>query len=245
LTKVFVTYCIFSAKIGQEYFDVGSIIHPCQIWILWYVGYTLRWEKWNTALQGCNAWNDILEARILCYTVTEQNNTCAVLLVYTGRALCTCMLVRYIAIFKNLVKFIVFFFSYSLTRCQKLNTLYGEPWTPVACYSQCLCRDKLCGGCKRVGGERPHSFMVVFSGSPDLTLSASTEEEMLDWTQALCEAVVGKKVCARGWSTIFAATHFLNCRLLQTKWLPVYHVEPWSPATRCDLILEGVYSSVI
>ena len=49
-----------------------------------------------------------------------------------------------------------------------------------------------------MGGERPHSFMVVFSGSPDLTLSASTEEEMLDWTQALCEAVVGKKVCARG-----------------------------------------------
>jgi len=47
-----------------------------------------------------------------------------------------------------------------------------------------------------VGGERPHSFVVVFRGSPDLTLSASTEEEMLDWTQALCEAVAGKKVHA-------------------------------------------------
>ena len=44
--------------------------------------------------------------------------------------------------------------------------------------------------------ERAHSFMVVFNGIPDLVLSASTEEEMLDWMQALCDAVVGKKVSA-------------------------------------------------
>ena len=37
--------------------------------------------------------------------------------------------------------------------------------------------------------------MVVFNGSADLVLSANSEEEMLDWMQALCEAVVGKKVC--------------------------------------------------
>ena len=37
--------------------------------------------------------------------------------------------------------------------------------------------------------------MVVFNESPDLVLSANSEEEMLDWMQALCEAVVGKKVC--------------------------------------------------
>ena len=57
------------------------------------------------------------------------------------------------------------------------------------------CSNKNCGGCKRVPGERPHSFMVVFNESPDLVLSANSEEEMLDWMQALCEAVVGKKVC--------------------------------------------------
>ena len=37
--------------------------------------------------------------------------------------------------------------------------------------------------------------MVVFNESSDLVLSANSEEEMLDWMQALCEAVVGKKVC--------------------------------------------------
>ena len=57
------------------------------------------------------------------------------------------------------------------------------------------CSNKNCGGCKRVPGERPHSFMVVFNGSSDLVLSANNEEEMLDWMQVLCEAVVGKKVC--------------------------------------------------
>ena len=57
------------------------------------------------------------------------------------------------------------------------------------------CSNKNCGGCKRVPGERLHSFMVVFNESSDLVLSANSEEEMLDWMQALCEAVVGKKVC--------------------------------------------------
>ena len=37
--------------------------------------------------------------------------------------------------------------------------------------------------------------MVVFNESSDLVLSANSGEEMLDWMQALCEAVVGKKVC--------------------------------------------------
>ena len=55
--------------------------------------------------------------------------------------------------------------------------------------------NKSCGGCKRVPGERFHSFVVVFKDSSDLVLSANSEEEMLNWMQALCEAVVGKKVC--------------------------------------------------
>ena len=37
--------------------------------------------------------------------------------------------------------------------------------------------------------------MVELNGSVDLVLSANSEEEMLDWMQALCEAVVGKKMC--------------------------------------------------
>ena len=81
---------------------------------------------------------------------------------------------------------------------QKLNTVYGEPHPLVkyACDQPCpQCSNKNCGGCKRVPGERLHSFMVVFNESSDLVLSANSEEEMLDWMQALCEAVVGKKVC--------------------------------------------------
>ena len=85
-----------------------------------------------------------------------------------------------------------------MIKLQRLNIVYGEPHLLCKCahdqprpqYS-----NKSCGGCKRLPGERLHSFVVVFKDSSDLVLSANSEEEMLNWMQALCEAVVGKKVC--------------------------------------------------
>ncbi|XP_059997324.1 pleckstrin homology domain-containing family M member 2 isoform X2 [Lagenorhynchus albirostris] len=47
-----------------------------------------------------------------------------------------------------------------------------------------------CGGCRRSSTtDRPHAFQVILADRPCLELSASSEAEMADWMQHLCQAV--------------------------------------------------------
>ncbi|XP_059944996.1 pleckstrin homology domain-containing family M member 2 isoform X1 [Mesoplodon densirostris] len=47
-----------------------------------------------------------------------------------------------------------------------------------------------CGGCRRSSTtDRPHAFQVILADRPCLELSASSEAEMADWLQHLCQAV--------------------------------------------------------